>query len=465
MTSGGADGSSAEEVPASASPIPVVISADGSAVINGVPVTGEAEVNDAILDSLHELARSRNASVTAAISDPSAELVVLVEVEPDGASRLLEQRQYEDAAPFGGLAEPARPSGDVDVDVDIDDDDTDFDFGAEYDDDDDGDDGDDWASELTPPPLVSSAPAAGSARDPQRPGRGKGVRQSDDEYKSPGFFRSPVGIGVAGGITAFLVVVPLIVLGSGSGSGGQDQTLNMGKNSTRPSAPRAPGRVTVAPVITNLPSVTESATAGPPLTGLVTTSPSATAKPRSTVGGGSSTATKGSGVVPRAAPKPKPKPHRQTAGEAVALLAASSPGRHICYRVYLDRDGWQKPACDGGTAGRVGGSQKIKSINMATAGTKGTAANAWVHVEQWKTPWSGAVDGVDNYIGSTKADYPYVLGFVTNVGDGAICQNAAVNGQWGGLACDQPTGQAPGNWIWGGTQDDSLWLQAVRFTV
>ena len=146
-------------------------------------------------------------------------------------------------------------------------------------------------------------------------------------------------------------------------------------------------------------------------------------------------------------------------------LAARDPGRHICYRVYLNKDGWQKPACDGTTAGRVGTGQKIKSINTATAGTKGTASSAWVHIEEWKAPWNGAVDGVDNYIGSTKASYPYILGFVINVGDGAVCQNAAVNGRWGGLACDQPTGQAPGNFIWGGTQDNSLWLQAVRFTV
>lgn len=171
----------------------------------------------------------------------------------------------------------------------------------------------------------------------------------------------------------------------------------------------------------------------------------------------------GSGAPKAAAPPRKDAP--ETAAIAVAKLAARDPGRHICYRAYVEGEGWQKLVCDGATAGTVGGG-KIKSLNIAVSGTKGTAANAFVHNDHWKVPWTGVADGVDAYIGGTAADYPYMLGFIIDVGEGAVCENAAIHDHgWGGLACDQPTGQAPGNYIYGGTLDDSLWLEAVRFTV
>ncbi|MEU0844877.1 hypothetical protein ABZ370_36150 [Streptomyces sp. NPDC005962] len=50
----------------------MIISGDGSATADGVPlpVVGEEPVDTAILDTLHGYARSRNAPVTATISDP-----------------------------------------------------------------------------------------------------------------------------------------------------------------------------------------------------------------------------------------------------------------------------------------------------------------------------------------------------------------------------------------------------------
>ncbi|MEW2493355.1 hypothetical protein AB0942_07340 [Streptomyces nodosus] len=172
----------------------------------------------------------------------------------------------------------------------------------------------------------------------------------------------------------------------------------------------------------------------------------------------------GSGAPMVAEPKKTAAP--ETAAITVARLAAQDPGRHICYRAYIEGRGWLKPVCDGAAAGTAGAGQKIKSLNIAVSGTHGTAANAFVHNDHWKVAWNGVADGVDNYIGSTKPDYPYMLGFVINVGDSAVCQNAAVHDHgWGGLACDKPLGQAAGNYIFGGTLDDSLWLEAVRFTV
>ncbi|RSS83227.1 hypothetical protein [Streptomyces sp. WAC06614] len=170
-------------------------------------------------------------------------------------------------------------------------------------------------------------------------------------------------------------------------------------------------------------------------------------------------------VAPQAAPEP-PAVAPDTAAGAVSRLAARQPGRHICYRAFVEGSGWQKPVCDGATAGTTGQAKRLKALNIATSGTKGTAANAYVHKEHWKTPWNSAADGIDLYIGSTDKDYPYMLGFVINVGDGAVCQNAHIRTHgWGGLACDKPLGQAAGNYIFGGTLSDSLWLEAVRFTV
>ncbi|MFJ9341924.1 hypothetical protein ACIRP0_21870 [Streptomyces sp. NPDC101733] len=186
--------------------------------------------------------------------------------------------------------------------------------------------------------------------------------------------------------------------------------------------------------------------------------------------------------APPAAPAPPPAPTTprttpqvaeapiplapNTAASTVARLAAQTPGRHICYRAFVEGVGWQKAVCDGATAGTVGQKKKIKSLNIAVSGTKGTAANAFVHNEHWKTPWSSAANGVDLYVGGTAASYPYMLGFIINVGDGAVCQNAHVRDQgWLGLGCDKPLGQAAGNYIFGGTLDDNRWLEAVRFTV
>ncbi|MFB9505350.1 RICIN domain-containing protein [Streptomyces aurantiacus] len=96
-------------------PLPVIVSPDGSVSIDGipVPVVGGEAVDVAILDTLHGYARSRNSPVRAAISDPSADYVAIVQVEPDGSSRLVEQRQEGsagDASASGdtGFAEPER---------------------------------------------------------------------------------------------------------------------------------------------------------------------------------------------------------------------------------------------------------------------------------------------------------------------------------------------------------------------
>ncbi|MFF4977110.1 hydrolase [Streptomyces sp. NPDC001083] len=151
-----------------------------------------------------------------------------------------------------------------------------------------------------------------------------------------------------------------------------------------------------------------------------------------------------------------------TAATAVTRLAADDPGvRHICYRAYETGEGWQKPVCDGALAGTVGQNRPIKSLNLAVSGTKGVNGNEFVHVKEWLNPWTSVADGVDLYLGSTKADDPYMLAFGINVGEGTICQNAHVHDQaWLGLQCNKPP-----SYIFGGTLDQSLWLEAVKFTV
>ncbi|MDF3302974.1 hydrolase [Streptomyces tropicalis] len=216
-------------------------------------------------------------------------------------------------------------------------------------------------------------------------------------------------------------------------------------------ASKATEQVQEAGVSTLAPST--SAPAPPPSPTVQATTPPAAPETSAAPGAGGS----GGGGGGAGAAKPAP----ETAATVVSRLAAKDPGRHICYRAYILGEGWQRPVCDGAMAGTVGEGAKIGSLNIAVSGTKGTAANAFVHEDHWKTPWSGVVDGVDNYIGSTRKDDPYMLGFAINVGDGRACQNALVHGHdWGGLHCDEP-----GGYIFGGTLDDALWLEAVRFTV
>ena len=160
--------------------------------------------------------------------------------------------------------------------------------------------------------------------------------------------------------------------------------------------------------------------------------------------------------------KKETKPPAVTAATAVTRLAAEDPGvRHICYRAYETDKGWQKPVCDGALAGSVGQRIPIKALNLATSGTKGLNGNEFVHEKEWLNPWTAVADGVDLYLGSTKAKDPYMLGFAVSVGDGAICQNAHVHDDaWLGLGCSKP-----GGYIFGGTLNQSLWLEAVKFTV
>ncbi|MFF4728993.1 hydrolase, partial [Streptomyces mirabilis] len=180
-------------------------------------------------------------------------------------------------------------------------------------------------------------------------------------------------------------------------------------------------------------------------------------------GGGGSSETK---------PKESAEPQEDTAATAVAQLAAQDPGRHICYRAYLTDKGWTKPVCDGAMAGTVGENRPIKSLNLATSDTDGTAATAFVYYPQstdgkghYNGPWKGVVDGADLYIGSTKKDDPYMLGFAMNVGQSksVVCQTVHVHNEgWKGLGCDEPGGD---NYIFGGTLSNLLWLEAVKFTV
>lgn len=168
-----------------------------------------------------------------------------------------------------------------------------------------------------------------------------------------------------------------------------------------------------------------------------------------------------------AAKKKAPKPAPNTAALAVQRLAAQSPGRHICYRVYVADAGWQPAACDGAMAGSEGQGRPIKAINFSVAGTHGIGATGYFQSAGYTKPWTGAVDGGDAYIGTPQQSGLNIAGFAINVdqGGGTICQNVHINDAgWAGLACDTPG--TSDNFIFGGTLDqEKHWLEAVRFTV
>ncbi|MGW3913238.1 hypothetical protein ACWEBX_17225 [Streptomyces sp. NPDC005070] len=521
-------GPTTEDVPAvPGEPDPrftVVISGDGSAVIDGEPVPSAdgVTVDAAILDALHGYARDRGTTVTATISDPSAGYVAYVEVAPDGSSTLVDQREEPPLPPAldeqsaAGNGEGAEQNGlwydedgdeENDVTSDEDEDDDDFDMeaytleqqrrresrtppppppaasngDADTDPDLDGKDPEFGAASSpaagfdTP---ANSGPATGrplTGRPPTtRPAphltRRAGSRQSDDEYEGPGLLHRPLVVGPVALVAAALVIVPLVMLGSGgSDDGGRraEAARSTSETSTSPQAERS------GPVSTSTVSVPPS---GP------STSPSAGpkeskgAKKGSKGAGGTKDKGNGAGAVVTVTAEPPratvtAKPAQDTAATAVNRLARNDPsGRHICYRAYVSGQGWQKPVCDGTMAGTSGRNNPIKALNIAVSGSGGSAANAFVHDPdssdgrgKWEPHWTAVIaDGRNNYIGSTKKSAPVMSGFAINIGSGRICQTAKVHGfDWGTQGC----ADARPGYVFGGALENDRWLEAVKFTL
>lgn len=230
----------------------VVIFGDGSAAIDGEPVAvvpGEP-LDVAILDMLHGYARGRNAPVTGAISDPSAGYVAIVEVGPDGSSKLLEQREKDaDEAAGAGAEEgpvaaggpgerarqqrePVEPFGSGRPRAEAETPDT----GRET-----------KTNALPEPPARprSTPPPALRAVPDQKSARSSAQSQSDEEYERPGLFQRPLFIGGVAAAVAVLVIGSLVALGSGTGSGGaegKNQAAGSGQEtSSSPMTFRPPG--------------------------------------------------------------------------------------------------------------------------------------------------------------------------------------------------------------------------------
>ncbi|MFC9844419.1 RICIN domain-containing protein [Streptomyces sp. NPDC060223] len=315
--------------PSGPSVIPVVVSGDGSASIDGipVPVMGGETVDVAILDTLHGYARNRNASVRAAISDPSAGYVAIVEVAPDGSSKLVEQRQeasdeedeedeeagYDEPTGltgpvpptgFAGNAGPSRaeqPSGYAGLPDDVDDDDEDAVA---------------FAPSPARPRIPTPAHSPGLDREPVL--RRKIRRQSDDEYEPPAFLKRPLGVGVAGVVAAAVIVVPLVMLGSGSGSGqGQDGQNQAADSSTATgTTPRTPLELTPSYSPSPIPSPSPSRSPSPSASTSAKPKPKPTPKPKTTAKSKATT-------TPKA--KAKAKTEAKSTPKAVAPKSTRSP--------------------------------------------------------------------------------------------------------------------------------------------
>ncbi|MEV6196152.1 hypothetical protein AB0M19_27575 [Streptomyces sp. NPDC051920] len=522
-------GPPAEDAPAvpgeQAPAFTVVIAGDGSAVIDGEPVppVDGVTVDAAILDALHGYARDRGTTVTATISDPSAGYVASVEVDPDGSSTLVDQREEPAAAP--AAEEPAVPgepapgeepaTGEEDGEDDLA-----YDGDEDYADGDDGDD-DGFDMEaytleqqrlresrtLPPPPApdldpgshadADLSPDADADRDADPDGEGPGFaasegfgssagrspvvrpapplvrrsgsRQSDDEYEGPGLLHRPLVVGPVALVAAALVIVPLAMLGSGGQDDGGRRT-EAARSTGEPSAsPRAEGSGPLSTATVSVPpGSSASSSAGPK----ESKGPKKGSKGSGATKGGG----KGAGAVVTVTARPPratvtARPAQDTAATAVKRLARNDPsGRHICYRAYVSGQGWQKPVCDGTMAGTSGRNSPIKALNIAVSGGGGSAANAFVHDPassdgrgRWEPQWTAVIaDGRDNYIGGTKKSAPVMSGFAINIGSGRICQSAKVHGfDWGAQGC----ADARPGYVFGGALENDRWLEAVKFTL
>lgn len=147
-----------------------------------------------------------------------------------------------------------------------------------------------------------------------------------------------------------------------------------------------------------------------------------------------------------------------TAAYAVQRLAASDPGRHICYRVHMKDAGWTAPACDGVAAGQ---GRPITAINIAVVGVTRVSANEYVQKDGWTTAWSSASDGTDLTLGSASANAPNLSGYTIGVADGNVCHHHKLGGHdWGAYMCESSEG-----WRFGGSLEPQMWLESVKFNV
>ncbi|MEU3892010.1 hypothetical protein [Streptomyces sp. NPDC029041] len=483
----------------------VVISGDGSAAVDGEPVqvAEGTTVDAAILDLLQGHARDRGTAVTAAISDPAAGYVAHVEVFPDGSSALRQQEEAaaDPLAPLGHeAASPAGTGGGTEAGA--------APAGEGRDDPDDVDEAaytlpepegpraartepqPEGTPAARPEPQPEGTPAARpeplpdgtSARPVPRPApaRRPGSRQSDDEFDGPGPLGRPLVVGpVALGVAA-LVVVPLVILGSGGSGDGGNREETAARAGRSPSASAAPA---LSP--SSLPIPPPSASPSAADNGKGKNKDKDKDKDKRKEGNGkkprpeTTSGAKGAGKVtvtvtarpPAATTTVTAGPPPDTAASAVKRLAASDPsGRHICYRAYVSGQGWQKPVCDGTMAGTAGRNRPVKALNIAVHGVGGSAANAFRHTAkpvdgrgEWQPSWTAVTgDGRNFTIGSAKRNAPNMLGFAMNVGTGEICNTVRLRGHdWGGRACSKPR---PG-FTFGGTLDNDVWLEAVKLTV
>ncbi|MFJ6541049.1 hypothetical protein ACIQMP_10415 [Streptomyces sp. NPDC091385] len=261
---------------------------------------------------------------------------------------------------------------------------------------------------------------------------------------------------------AALVVVPLVIIGSGGSDDGHQRETARASN-----------------VKSASPGTTEAPRTAPPAPRTASPSPAPTAaKPKKPKEKGRTGGTGGGVTVtvtarpPGATATVTAKPPAETAGTAVNRLAASDPGgRHICYRAYVSGQGWQNPVCDGTMAGTTGRNRAIKALEFAVRGTGGSAANAFVHKAGstdgkgvWQPRWTAVTgDGRNFRVGGTAHGAPDMLGFAVNVGSGRICQATRLVGStaWSGTGC----ADARPAYAFGGTLDNKRRLEAVRFTV
>lgn len=264
---------------------------------------------------------------------------------------------------------------------------------------------------------------------------------------------------------ALLIAVPFLVLALNDGDK-KDPSVNAapvnGSTTLETEQPGLPGSQYVSESPSASPSHTAKKSPSPSASASAkkSPSPSPSAMPKAGsvgVGGNGS----GSGQTTAATPAKTSAPPRNTASVAVQRLAASSPGRHICYRVYVSDMGWQDPVCDGLTAGTGSDSHPISGVDIAVSGTSGTAANAFQQGTGWQqTPWRSSVDGVDLTIGVAKKT-PYMRALAVNVGSGSACATAKVTEQgWHGMGCDKP-----GGYVFAGALEETLWLTALKLTV
>ncbi|MFG2749581.1 hypothetical protein [Streptomyces xanthophaeus] len=143
-----------------------------------------------------------------------------------------------------------------------------------------------------------------------------------------------------------------------------------------------------------------------------------------------------------------------------ATVTGASSGTWICYRAYLQNQGWQDyQNCDGGKVGTEGQARHVEGLMIAAQGVGRLCVRAHVQDQGWDTyPTCSSFDGATVTVG-TSGKNRAIEALEISVSGGEVAADAHLRNQgWAGW-----TGY--GTTIWVGTTGENRPAEGFKFAV